>query len=232
MTDGFDSTTKSLRTLFPGARLGTASATRSRSSRRNCRRSRRRSVKPCARGCTPWCTGPASARAYACLRWASGYAILSTTSPPRLGQPTGNAYGAGSRTRRWAGMRSHRPADAGDEHLARSSAYTIARKLFSMKGFHHPGAASRRFSRAWRTCTTWSRINGAPSMPGSVGWRWKAGEYRHATGSSMSKSSPPEGFAERCYPLPLNSGECEIFRVFFRAADAPVRCAPGEGNRV
>src|SRR6266849_9908786 len=35
LTDGFDSTTSSMRTLFPGARLGNCLATRSTSSRRN-----------------------------------------------------------------------------------------------------------------------------------------------------------------------------------------------------
>jgi hypothetical protein len=30
----------------------------------------------------------------------------------------------------------------------------IDRKLFAMKGFHHPGGVKRRFSPAWRICTT------------------------------------------------------------------------------
>ena len=34
-------------------------------------------------------------------------------------------------------------------------------------------------------------------MPGSVGWKWKADAYRHATGSSMCTSSRLEGFDER-----------------------------------
>jgi hypothetical protein len=46
----------------------------------------------------------ASARAGACLRWASACATLPTMSPPQLGQPTANAGGAGLRTRRRAGM--------------------------------------------------------------------------------------------------------------------------------
>src|SRR5215471_8532774 len=48
-------------------------------------------------------------------------------------------------------------------------------------------------------------------MPGSVGWKWKADAYRHATGSSMSKSSPREAFAEWCHPPPRNSVECGYF---------------------
>ena len=45
LIDGFDSTTKSMRTLFPGARLGNVSATRSSSSRRNSWPSRRPSAR-------------------------------------------------------------------------------------------------------------------------------------------------------------------------------------------
>src|SRR5215471_4361592 len=49
-------------------------------------------------------------------------------------------------------------------------------------------------------------------MPGSVGWKWKADAYRHATGSSMSKSSLREAFAEWCHPPPRNSVECDKSR--------------------
>src|SRR5262245_39872443 len=49
-------------------------------------------------------------------------------------------------------------------------------------------------------------------MPGSVVWKWKVDAYRHATGSSMSKSSPREAFAEWCAPLPRNSVECAFRR--------------------
>src|SRR5262245_45748377 len=45
-------------------------------------------------------------------------------------------------------------------------------------------------------------------MPGSVVWKWTADAYRHATGSSMSKFSPREAFAEWCHPPPRNSVEC------------------------
>jgi hypothetical protein len=48
-------------------------------------------------------------------------------------------------------------------------------------------------------------------MPGSVVWKWKGGAYRHATGCSMCKSSPREGFDEGCHLLPHNPVECAIF---------------------
>src|SRR5438132_7695646 len=60
--------------------------------------SRRLSVRHYARSSTPCCTELDSGRACACLRSASGCAILSTTSPPRLGQPTACVCGSGSRT--------------------------------------------------------------------------------------------------------------------------------------
>jgi hypothetical protein len=93
-----------------------ACATRSSNSRRNSRRSRRRSVKHYAPSSTPSCTGRASARACAWLPWASGYAILSTTSLPWPERPMGNASGAGAKTRKPAGLlcsptrRCQRPA--------------------------------------------------------------------------------------------------------------------------
>jgi hypothetical protein len=105
LTDGFDSTTKSMRTLFPGARLGNCLRHALNKLPKKLRPSPPRSARPCAPSSTPCCTGHDSARAYGCLRWASGYATLPTTSPTRLGRPTASAYDAGFRTRRRAGMR-------------------------------------------------------------------------------------------------------------------------------
>ena len=72
----------------------------------------------------------------------------------------------------------------------------IDRKLFMMKGFHHPKGASKRFCAGWPICTTWSRISVAPSMPDSVGWKSKEEKSRHATGCSISKFSRLEAFDE------------------------------------
>src|SRR5262245_28134077 len=60
-------------------------------------------------------------------------------------------------------------------------------------------------------CIISSLISIEPSMSGSVVWKWKADAYRHATGSSMSKSSPRAAFAEWCHPPPRNSVECGNF---------------------
>ena len=103
LTDGFDSTPKSLRTLFPGVRLGTC-ATRSSNSRRNWRLSHPPCAKPYARSSTPCCTGRDSGRAYGCLRSVSSYATLPIMSPAWQGQPMVNGCGSGCRIRRRAGL--------------------------------------------------------------------------------------------------------------------------------
>jgi hypothetical protein len=46
-------------------------------------------------------------------------------------------------------------------------------------------------------------------MLAAVAWRWQAEQSQRQTGSSIGKSSRLEAFAERWYPLPLNSGECD-----------------------
>jgi hypothetical protein len=49
-------------------------------------------------------------------------------------------------------------------------------------------------------------------MPATVAWKWQADADRHATGSSMSKSSPPQGFAEDDTPYYKIRGSVEIFK--------------------
>ena len=64
LRDGFDSTVKSMRTLCPEARLGTACATRSFNSRRHSWPSRPRCARRYARSCILCCTGCVRGRAY------------------------------------------------------------------------------------------------------------------------------------------------------------------------
>ena len=108
----------------------------------------------------------------------------------------------GARVRRWMqGKKAGWYAVLADPQMPVTSTLldqahnTLERKLFAMKGFHPPWAVSRRFAQGWPTWTTWPRISVAPGIPGSVGW--KVGECRPATGSSISKFSPREGFAEQ-----------------------------------
>ena len=198
LTDGFDSPTKSLRMLCPEARLGFC-----------LRHAPPQAAEETGSDRVPGPSGTAHAaphpgvpsppaQEFARVAWASGYARFVDHVPTTAGAANGE------RVRRWfqdkkAGWYAvlTDPQMPVTSTLLAQAHNTIERKLFAMKGFHHPGGVSRRFSGGWPACTTWSRINVAPSRPGNVGWRWKAGEYQHATGSSMSTSSPTEGFAER-----------------------------------
>ena len=104
LIDGFDSTTSSMRTLFPGARLG------------NCFRHAINKLptklvaigsperKALRSSSTPCSTERASARACGCLRWGNGSAALSLTSLTRRGRRTASASGAGFGRKKPAGM--------------------------------------------------------------------------------------------------------------------------------
>jgi hypothetical protein len=105
LTDGFDSTTKSMRTLFPGARLGTClrhalnklpgKLTAIPSPVRKALRSQFHTLWYRVR----------QRQSLRVLRWASGYAALPIMSPPWLGQSMASGYAAGFRTKRQAGAR-------------------------------------------------------------------------------------------------------------------------------
>jgi hypothetical protein len=81
LTNGFNSTNKSMRTLFPGTRLGTClrHAVIKLPGKLAALASPVR--RPYAHSFTPSGTGPDSAKACAYLRWASGCATLPITSP-------------------------------------------------------------------------------------------------------------------------------------------------------
>ena len=106
LTDGFDSTTKSMRTLFPGARLG------------NClRHALIKLPKKLAAIASPVRKALALAVPHPVVPGAPAQGLAGVcagpTVPPlcrprrrtRLGRPMASACGAGSRTRRRAGMR-------------------------------------------------------------------------------------------------------------------------------
>ena len=147
LTDGFDSTDQEYAdALSRGAPRLLPPPCAQQAPGETARRSRLRSVRHCARSSTPCSTERASARACGCLRWASGYATLLTTSPPRLGRPMASACGAGSRTRKPAGMRcSPIPQMPVTSTLLDQAHNAIERKLFAMKGFHHPRGSQQAF---------------------------------------------------------------------------------------
>ena len=105
LTDGFNSTTKRLRTLFPGVHLGCCLRHALLTLPKQRAAITPRSIRRGAPSATPCSPGRASASICGCLPWASGDATVSSTSPPRLDLPMASGYGAGYRTRRPAGMR-------------------------------------------------------------------------------------------------------------------------------
>jgi hypothetical protein len=198
LTDGFDSTTKSMRTLFPGARLG------------NClRHALTKLPKKLLAVASPvrktlriqFHTLWYRARQRRGLRvFALGQRLRHFID--RVTTTAGAANG--ERVRRWfqdkkAGWYAvlEDPQMPATSTLFDQAHNTIERKLFAMKGFHHPRGSQQAFLTGSRTCTTSSHINVGPSTRASVAWKWKADVYRPATGSSMSKSSPLAGSAER-----------------------------------
>ena len=121
LTDGFDSTTKSMRTLFPGARLGYCLRHALNKLPKKLWRSRPRSARPSARSSTPALPGaPAQELARVCAGpavpplcrprhrngWSSQWEARAALVP---GEEGGLVCGP------------RRPPDAGDQHPAGSS---------------------------------------------------------------------------------------------------------------
>ena len=103
------------------------------------------STTTCARSSIPCCSGRASARAYACLRWASGYATLPILSPPRLGQPMARVqYWFQDKKAGWYAVLAD-PRMPVTSTMLDQAHNAIERKLFAMKGFHHPDGNQQAF---------------------------------------------------------------------------------------
>jgi hypothetical protein len=167
LTDGFDSTTKSMRTLFPGARLGNClrhainklpgklaaiaspvrKALRSQFHTLLYRARQRKSLRVFALGQrlrhfadhVTTTAGPANGARVRCWiqeKKAGWYAVLEDPQMPATSTLLDQAHNA------------------------------IERKLFAMKGFHHPGGSQQAF-------------------------------LRHTTGSLISRSSPLGAFDEQ-----------------------------------
>src|SRR5262247_447144 len=198
LIDGFDSTTKSLQTLFPGVRLG------------NCLR--HAIIK------LPGKLVAIASPMRKALR--SQFHTLWYRARQRKGL---RVFALGQRLRHFADHVTHTAGVANGARVRRwfqekkAGWYTvledsqmpvtstlldqahnaIERKLFAMKGFHHPAGSQQAFLKGLPTCTTWSPISAGPSMRGSVAWKWRADEYPPRIGSSICRSSPQEAFAER-----------------------------------
>ena len=72
----------------------------------------------------------------------------------------------------------------------------IDRKLFSMKGFHHPGGSQAAFLTGLAHLYNLLPYQRRAKNAGNVGSKWKAGDYRLKTGCSTCKFSPQAAFDE------------------------------------
>src|SRR5262249_51886495 len=91
----------------------------------------------------------------------------------------------------------------------------IDRKLFMMKGFHHPDGSQQAFLTGLAHLYNLVPYHSAAlCMPAAVAWKWKEADYPHETGCSICKSSRPEAVNERRKLLPLNPMECAFYDPF------------------
>ena len=82
----------------------------------------------------------------------------------------------------------------------------LERKLFAMKGFHHPHGSQQACLTGLAHLSNLIPYPRRASMPVNVGWQWKGEEYRQPTGSSVCRSLPLEAFAEWRDTLPHHPG--------------------------
>ena len=120
-----------------------------------------RSSTPCGTECD-------SGRACGCLRWARDYAALPTTSPP-AGAANGERIRQWFQTKQagWYAVLAD-PRMPVTSTLLDQAHNTLDRKLFMMKGFHHPRGNQQAFLPGLAHLYNLIPISVAPSMQGSV----------------------------------------------------------------
>ena len=213
LTDGFDSTIKSLRTLFPGARLGNCLRHAINKLPRKLRPSPPQSARRCARSSTPCCTGRVSGRACGCLRWARRLRRFADHVATMAGVANGE------RVRQWfqdkkAGWYAvlEDPQMPVSSTLLDQAHNAIDRKLFAMKGFHHPRWASIGVSHG----------AGTPVQPGALSASGPA--CRPMWGGSGRRASTDTGLV----PQPANPHLRRLsMRVTLTLPLNPVECGNG-----
>ena len=155
LTDGFDSTVSSMRTLFPGARLGFClrhALNKLPNKLVGVSASVRQGLRSTFHALLHRCRQRKSLRAVAmgqCLRHCAA----------RIATTVGEAHG--ERVRHWfedkkAGWYAvlEDPQMPAMSTMLDQAHNAIDRKLFAMKGFHHPRGSQGVFLLAWRICTT------------------------------------------------------------------------------
>ena len=199
LTDGFDSTTSSMRTLFPGARLG------------NCLR---HALNKLPKKLTAIASPVRKA-----LR--SQFHTLLYRARQRKGL---RVFALGQRLRHFADHVTHTAGAANGERVRRwfqdkkagwyavledpqmpvtstlldQAHNAIERKLFAMKGFHHPGGSQQAFLTGLAHLYNLVPYQRRAQHAGQCGVEVEGGRRTDTqTGSSICKSSPPEAFDER-----------------------------------
>jgi hypothetical protein len=198
LIDGFDSTTKSMHTLFPGARLG------------NCLR--HAIIK------LPGKLAAIASPMRKALR--SQFHTLWYRARQRKGL---RVFALGQRLRRFADYVSLTAGAANGERVRRwfqdkkagwyavladpympvtstlldQAHHVIDRKLFMMKAFHHPKGNQQAFLRGLGHLYNMVPYQRRAQHAANVGWKSKEAQSRHETGSSTCKSSRREAFDER-----------------------------------
>ena len=190
LTDGFDSTVKSMRTLFPGA-PGQLSA-------------------PCDQQAPEETDGDRVPGAQGVALTISDFVVPSATAEELTGVCSGPAVTPFCRP-----CRPHRGGDqrqpgapvfqdkkAGwyavleDPQMPATSTLldqahnAIERKLFAMKGFHHPGGSQQAFLTGSPIIVQSHPVSAPRPACGAVWWQWKADDYPQPTGSSICRSLP------------------------------------------
>ena len=213
LTDGFDSTVKSLRTLFPGAHLGNclrhainklpAKLVAIASPVRKALRSQFHTLLHRARQRKGW-------RVFALGQRLRHFVDHVTAT-------AGTAHG--KRVRRWLQEKKaggsavlEEPQMPAAQHAGRPSPQRYRAEAVPDEGVSLSRRQSKGVShRARAPLQPGSLRSVGPSMPVNAGWKWKVDEYRHTTGSSICKYSPRAAFAERRHALPLKAMECGKF---------------------
>ena len=178
LTDGFDSTTRSMQTLFPEARLG------------NCLRHALNKLPdklvglavPVRQGLRSQfhtlfhrCRQRTSLRVVALGQRLRRFADhIATTVGPDHGERVRSWFQA--KKAGWYTVLADPRMPAMSKMLDQAH-NAIDRKLFMMKGFHHPGGSQAAFLTGLAHLYNLIPYQRRARMPGNAGWKWKAGVY-------------------------------------------------------
>ncbi len=198
LTDGFDSTVRSMRTLFPRVRLGF------------CLRHALNKLPDKLIGLSATVRQGLRSTFHTLLhrcRQRQSLRVVSLGQRLRrfaehISATVGEEHG--ERVRRWfhdkkAGWYTvlADPQMPASSTLLDQAHNAMDRKLFAMKGFHHPGGSQPAFLTGLAHLYNLIPYQRRALHAGQWGWKWKVGTYRRKTGCSTCKSSLQAAFDEQ-----------------------------------